>query len=392
MKTLEDDSPQTSSSPSSSASSSSTPSHKSDASDQGKSEEGRSDAGAGSGGGGDVGRLAAVLCFDEVQVTDVFGAVALKALFEVIMDAGCVVVSTSNKAPTELSPHGLHEDMFTHFVESILQRCDLLNLSSEHDYRRLMLVQPFTPQLSHTHHPSHALPRPQLPHTYFSPLDSTTHMQMERCWQLLTQHEQQHGARDIACDSTAPQIVQVMFGRQLTVPRACGGVCWFDFLELCGRPLGAPDYLALAASYHTIMISNVPALSMQVRDQARRFITLIDELYNARCVVVLGAAVPPDMLFGGGEGQGEEPLVDLEALMFETAVEGSRLRRNVMAEGGVAPVAASPSALVAAVHSLGGSEERFAFSRAVSRLYEMQSALYINVRAKAPSSGGNAGR
>ena len=121
----------------------------------------------------------------------------------------------------------------------------------------------------------------------------------------------------------------------------------------------------------------------QVRDQARRFITLVDELYNARVRMVVTAAAPPDQLFSGGGGSGnalggEAPILDLEQLQFESAVEGGRLRRDAMADGGVAPVLASatPEAAREAAARLGGAEEQFAFARAVSRLHEMQSPVY----------------
>ncbi|EFJ47565.1 hypothetical protein VOLCADRAFT_34918, partial [Volvox carteri f. nagariensis] len=129
----------------------------------------------------------------------------------------------------------------------------------------------------------------------------------------------------------------------------CGSAAWFSFPELCGRPLGPADYLALSQRFHVVFVEGVPAMSLQVRDQARRFITLIDELYNCRCVLVVSAEVPPEELFSGAEGQ--EGILDLESLH-------------------------SPAALAATVGALGGAEERFAFRRAVSRLLEMQSPQY----------------
>jgi predicted ATPase len=203
----------------------------------------------------------------------------------------------------------------------------------------------------------------------------------------------------------------------------------------------------------------VVPLPPQVRDQARRFITLVDELYNSRARLVCSAAAAPDRLFAGAGG-GEEPIVDLESLQvgrgsnldgwgrgavsawvqrqrmkiisgrpasswhwqgrgagaaskrawkparhacleqpllstagawscppcaqFETAVEGSRLRRDLTADGGVAPVAATAAEAAAAARRLGGEEERFAFARAVSRLYEMQTPLYLASRPRLP--------
>lgn len=171
-----------------------------------------------------------------------------------------------------------------------------------------------------------------------------------------------------------------MFGRRLQVQRAVGGVAWFTFEELCAVPLGAADYMALSQAYHTVFLQAVPALSMQVRDQARRFITLVDELYNHRTRLVCSAATQPDLLFAGAES--DEPIFDLESLQFESAVEGSRLRRDLMVDGGVAPVAVSAAEAAAAAQRLGGVEERFAFARAVSRIYEMQSPLYLASRPR----------
>lgn len=164
----------------------------------------------------------------------------------------------------------------------------------------------------------------------------------------------------------------MMFGRTLMVPKMCGGCALFDFADLCSHPKGAADYVAVARSFHTVFIANIPQTSMNSRDQARRFITLVDELYNARCRLVCTAGAPPDDLFLGAE---EGPLIDLESLQFETAVEGARLRRDVTTPGGVAPVGAAPLEAI-----LSGREEDFAFRRAVSRLIEMQTPGYLELR------------
>ena len=126
------------------------------------------------------------------------------------------------------------------------------------------------------------------------------------------------------------------------------------------------------------------------------------QLYNARALLVLSAAAAPDALFAPAAA-GEEPIIDLEALQFEGAVEGARLRRDLLADGGVAPVAAgsgesgggtgggAAAAAAAVAAALGGAEERFAFARAVSRLYEMQSAMYVRARARGGGSGVGSG-
>ncbi|CAN6291058.1 unnamed protein product [Urochloa humidicola] len=134
--------------------------------------------------------------------------------------------------------------------------------------------------------------------------------------------------------------------------------------------VGAADYIAIARNYHTIFISEIPAMSMKIRDKARRFITLIDELYNHHCRLVCLAASSIDDLFQGTE---EGPLFDLESFQFETEAEGTKLRRDVLAEGNVG-LRPPTSGLVAI---LSGQEEMFAFRRAISRLIEMQTPLYL---------------
>lgn len=211
---------------------------------------------------------------------------------------------------------------------------------------------------------------------YFWPQNSAAHAALEQQWARLSADSTAATPAAGAAASAAARTLPVMFGRTLLVERSCNGVAWFAFEELCARPLGAADYIALCAAFHTIFLAGVPLMSMQNRDQARRFITLLDELYNARVRLVVSAAAPPDQLFTAAAEGGEQPLLDLESLQFEGAVEGSRLRRDVLADGGVAPVAADERAALAAAAELGGLEEKFAFQRAVSRLFEMQHPLF----------------
>ncbi|KAG2436005.1 hypothetical protein HYH02_011718 [Chlamydomonas schloesseri] len=371
-------------------------------------------SGGGGGGGGGAGLaapapIASALFFDEVQVTDVFSAVALKGLVEALTAAGCVLVATSNRAPEHLPRHGLHEAMWGHFVETLLQRCEVVELSSPADYRRLLLEQgraaiasaaaiaaaapaPATASSAAAAAAATAAAAtaawPPISASYLHPAGPAATAEMERLWRGFTSAAAaaasgsssiSSGGGGGAATATATAgsshalDIPVMFGRSLPVRRAspCGGAAWFGFAELCSggaRPLGAADYCALAGRFGAVFVEGV-------RDQARRFITLIDELYNARCILVASAEVAPEQLFVGSEG--DEPILDLEGLQFETAVEDARLRRDVMAGGAVAPVAASPAALAAAAGALGGAEERFAFRRAVSRLLEMQSPAYI---------------
>eukprot|EP00884_Botryococcus_braunii_P008027 jgi/Botrbrau1/17225/Bobra.0621s0003.1 len=303
-----------------------------------------------------------LLCLDEMQVPDPFAAIALKGVMESLLEEGCVIVATSNRAPWDLNRQGLHEDLFEHFTQRLLQSCDVLPLSAEQDYRRLLLSTSSGGEASKG--------------SYFFPLMPAALAALEDEWRQCTASCTAARLPNEAHALEEPQILDVLFGRKLAVRRRRGGAARFEFDEVCGEALGAADYIAIGQAFHTVFLENVPAMSIQTKDKARRFITLIDELYNARVRLVCTAECEPDLLFAGAHGQ--EPVVDIESLQFETSVEGGRLRRDLLADGGVAPVAATPGAL----SRLGGVEEKFAFSRAVSRLYEMQSPLYLQSRPR----------
>lgn len=288
-----------------------------------------------------------LLAFDEVQILDPWTAATLKALFEGLTSSGCVLVLTSNRPPRELPRHGLHEAMFDNMIQTIEDRCEVVSLSSL-DYRRMILQG----ENGFSMTPSGA-------QSYF--LDDAASREA---------FEDQFRA---IAPSPSPLTIPVLFGRSLPVARAQNGAAYFEFEELCANPLGPADYTAIASSFQTVFLSGVPTFNMNIKDQARRFITLIDELYNAKTKLVIRAAAEPDQLFSssGGRLTPSESVVDLEGLQFEGAVEGGRLRRNVLLEGGVAPVASTDKERIAAQAHLGGNEERFAFARAISRLHEM---------------------
>lgn len=272
-------------------------------------------------------------------------------IIEALLEEGIIIVATSNRAPWELNRQGIHEDLFQHFVSKLLQATAPFELSSAQDYRRVLPLQQARPQ-------------------YLHPLSAASSQAMGEHWREVT-----------ANAIPQQQDVAVMFGRILQVQQAAGGAASFRFEELCARPLGSADYLALARAFHTIFLHGIPAMSLQVKDQARRFITLVDELYNNRVRLICTAACPPDVLFTGAESH-EEAILDLEGLQFETAVEGSRLRRDLTSEGGVAPLGGTTAEAINLSVQLGGLEEKFAFKRAISRLHEMQSAAYLLSRSR----------
>lgn len=286
---------------------------------------------------------ASILCFDEIQTIDVFAVVALSGILSRLLSTGTVLVATSNKAPEDLNQDGMQREIFLELLCKLDENCNKILVGSETDYRRLIPTDSST----QVH--------------YFWPLTSDIRSLYEAMWYDIT--------NEIGGNITAVTI-PVMFGRSFEIPQSCNGVARFDFEYLCGRPVGAADYIAISRNYHTIFISDIPVMSMKIRDKARRFITLIDELYNHHCRLICLAASSIDDLF---QGTDEGPLFDLESFQFETEAEGTKLRRDVLAEGNVGG-GPSPTGLVSL---LSGQEEMFAFRRAISRLIEMQTPLYL---------------
>ncbi|VAH56354.1 AFG1-like ATPase isoform X1 [Triticum dicoccoides] len=286
---------------------------------------------------------ASILCFDEIQTIDVFAIVALSGILSRLLSTGTVLVATSNKAPEDLNQDGMQREIFLELLSKLDETCNKILVGTETDYRRLIPTDGST-QIH-----------------YYWPTNPDTRNMFEAMWHDITN---QTGGNITAVT------IPVMFGRSIEIPQSCSGVARFDFEYLCGRPVGAADYIAIARNYHTIFISDLPAMSMKIRDKARRFITLIDEMYNHHCRLICLATLPIDNLFQGTE---EGPLFDLESFQFETEAEGSKLRRDVSAEGNVG---AGPSTR-GLVSMLSGQEEMFAFRRAISRLIEMQTPLYL---------------
>src|SRR5689334_14873185 len=211
---------------------------------------------------------AALLCFDEFQVHDIADAMILGRLFQALFDRGVVVVATSNVAPDDLFKGQPGRDAFLPFVALIKQHLDLVMMDAGRDFRRSRL---------------------RGMRTWLVPADARADHELDRAFTELT-----------GGVATGQATLWVM-GRKFVVPLAADGVARCDFGYLCGSALGPGDYLALAEHFHTLILDGVPRLSPANYDKARRFITLIDTLYDHRVKLLASADAMPDRLYQQGE-------------------------------------------------------------------------------------------
>lgn len=322
----------------------------------------------------------AVLCFDEFHVADAFTAVALKGVLEELLALGAVVVATSNRPVDALdaSGAGASPDVFAAFAATLRDRVKEVEVRGETDHRRFEFERLEREGVEGTN---------DSPSYFYPSADAAARARFEAKRRAWFTGESTASNTSNASSATLP----VAFGRRLVVPRVspCGGAAHFTFEELCDRPLGTADYCALTNAFETVFVEDVPRMSRATRDVARRFITLVDEAYNRNTTLACLAECHVDALFSGkrdgvdgsldgasdgGDGGG----LDLESLQFETEAEHAGLRRNVRARGGVAPIAGTAREMRLAKLRLSGLEERFAFSRATSRVLEMQTPKYAS--------------
>ena len=212
---------------------------------------------------------AALLCFDEFQVNDIADAMILGRLFQALFDRAVVVVATSNTPPNDLFKGQPGRDAFLPFIALLKQNLDVLVLEPGQDYRRERL---------------RGMP------IWYVPADARARKALDAAF------------AELAGDAPVRQPYLVVMGRTFEVPVAAGGVARFDFPSLCDAALGAGDYLALATHFHSLVLDGIPRMSPANFDVARRFITLIDALYDHRVKLVASAEAGPDQLYQHGEG------------------------------------------------------------------------------------------
>ena len=208
------------------------------------------------------------LAFDEMQITDITDAMIVGRLFEALFAAGVVVVTTSNRHPDELYKNGLNRQLFLPFIDLLKQHMVVHELVSATDYRQDRLTGR---------------------QTYFTPINAEARTAIDAAWEDLT-------------GGKSETLVLHVNGRQVELPRFSNGVARAMFYDLCGRPLGAADYLALADAVRVLIVEDIPALSRSNFNEAKRFVTLIDALYEAKVRLICSAAASPEMLYLEGEG------------------------------------------------------------------------------------------
>jgi len=227
-----------------------------------------------------------VLAFDEMQISDITDAMIVGRLFQALFAAGVVVVTTSNRVPDDLYKDGLNREIFLPFIELIKEKMTVWELTSPRDYRQDRLAGS---------------------QSYFTPVNSESRAAMNAVWNDLT-------------GGSGEELKLRVKGRDVVIPQYRNGVARADFHALCGQPLGAADYLALAEAARVLLLDDIPTLGRSNFNEAKRFVTLIDALYEAKVRLICSASASPEMLYLEGEGT------------FEFERTASRLR-EMQAEG-----------------------------------------------------------
>ena len=235
-----------------------------------------------------VAPVAKKVAFDEMQITDITDAMIVGRLFRALFEAGTCVITTSNRHPDELYKNGLNRQLFLPAIDLIKDKMVVHEMVSPRDYRQDRLAGE---------------------ERFFTPISAETRATMDAVW------------RDLTGGEAEPLVLKIK-GREVELPAYRSGIARAPFYDLCGKPLGPGDYLVIADTVRVLMIDNIPRLSRSNFNEAKRFVTLIDALYEAKVKLIASAAALPEMLYVEGEGT------------FEFERTASRLREMMAADWG----------------------------------------------------------
>ncbi|GGE52125.1 cell division protein ZapE [Actibacterium pelagium] len=212
-----------------------------------------------------------LLCFDEMQITDITDAMLVGRLFDLLFESGVTIVTTSNRVPDDLYKDGLQRERFVPFIDTIKERLTVFELVSDTDYRQNRLTGE---------------------KVYFTPAGAEARKSIDAIWD------------DLAA-STHDKLVLTVKGRAVELPNYHNGMARASFWDLCGKMLGPGDYLAIAEAVRLLVLEDIPQLGRTNFNEAKRFVTLIDALYEAKVRLIASAAAEPEMLYVEGTGSFE---------------------------------------------------------------------------------------